>query len=670
MPRLLRLVPTLAVVGLVIAVSGAAGAVALHIYNEHHGAPEISLWSSDIAAAVAFPVVACLVLRRRPENSVGLLLATTFLIGPYLFAAEYAVYAKLVNPGALPFADFANWVAMWGWFPMLFLPTLLPLLFPDGSLPSKRWRPVAVSVVALVGIGLVARMFSDVESDITPRLTNPYALVDGDALNYVVRVCTSALTIPAILAIGSLVMRQRRAQGRERQQLQWLMTGGITLFAGALISIPFDEDISDLIMTVVAFAIPLSIAIAIVRYGLLDIEVVLNRAVVYLALSALVLAAYGGAVLLVGQLSLDERSTFAIVAVAALLAASARDAVQRVVNRALFGERRNPYAVIQRVGGRLDDASGPVEALRSLADELSDVLKLPFVAIVSADSSLSQIHVGDVVTAIESVPIFNQGDRIGTLEVGHRHASESFNDDEKAVFEDVARRAGALLHAVMLLKDLQRSREHIIAAREEERRRLRHDIHDGLGPELAGMALQLEGLAGRLNNEPELANRVEKLRDQLRHTVSEVRRVVDGLRPPALDEHGLVEALRRHVQVFAIATAGAGAELGLVSVNAPDDLPKLSAAVEVAAFRIATEAVTNVVRHSGATECEVNIDAQSGWLKLEVVDNGRGLEQSREGGVGLTSMQDRAVELGGTFEIDLATQGGTIIRARLPLEMS
>lgn len=197
----------------------------------------------------------------------------------------------------------------------------------------------------------------------------------------------------------------------------------------------------------------------------------------------------------------------------------------------------------------------------------------------------------------------------------------------------------------------------LLLAREEERRRLRRDLHDGLGPELAGMALQLDSLASNLRTHPGLAERAIRLRDRLQHTVTEVRRIVEGLRPSAVDELGLAEALRQ------LAAAGADLEF---AVRVPATLGDLPAAVEVAAYRIAAEACTNVIRHAQASRCSIEAGIQDGWLILTVADNGTGFGTGAAVGVGLQSLHDRAAEVGGSLEIHSAP-GGTTVSSRLPL---
>jgi signal transduction histidine kinase len=246
------------------------------------------------------------------------------------------------------------------------------------------------------------------------------------------------------------------------------------------------------------------------------------------------------------------------------------------------------------------------------------------------------------------------------LRVGHRHRGERFRPEEASALSDVARRVASLLHAADLSADLQASREHIVMAREEERKRIRRDLHDGLGPELAGMALQLDSLASHLRAHTDLAERAVGLRDRLQRTVTEVRGIVEGLRPSAVDELGLAEALRQ------LGAAGAPGAEPRFSVHVPATFGDLPAAVEVAAYRIAAEACTNVIRHAHAASCSVEAAIRDGWLTLTVADDGTGFGAPAAVGVGLRSLHDRASEVGGSLEIRSAP-GGTTVFSRLPL---
>jgi signal transduction histidine kinase len=259
-----------------------------------------------------------------------------------------------------------------------------------------------------------------------------------------------------------------------------------------------------------------------------------------------------------------------------------------------------------------------------------------------------------------TLPLSYQGTEIGALHVAPR-AGEELGAQDRRLLHDLARQAGVAVHAVQLTADLQRSRERIVTAREEERRRLRRDLHDGLGPRLAGLTLRIETARDQLAHDPGADELLGDLSRRMEEAVTDIRRLVYGLRPPALDDFGLAGAIRQ--------TAASYDTSGLAfDVDVPEHLPPLPAAAEVAAFRIVQEAITNVVRHAAARSAGIalRVDDTAGMLTIVVEDDGRGLAQAPRSGVGLQSMRERAEELGGTLAIESRPGGGTIVRAELP----
>ena len=256
---------------------------------------------------------------------------------------------------------------------------------------------------------------------------------------------------------------------------------------------------------------------------------------------------------------------------------------------------------------------------------------------------------------VADVPPGGPADRAGI------QPGEALGPADQRLLEDVARHAGAAVHAVGLTAQLQQARERLVSTREEERRRLRRDLHDGLGPRLASLGLQLAALRNTLAAESPLRLRVESLKQQTQEAVDDVRRLVDGLRPPALDELGLVGAVEQHTARY----GGDGAGVPVV-LEVPRPRPPLPAAVEVAAYRIASEALTNVVRHAAATAGRVRLALDGDTLEVEVSDDGRGLPSDLPLGTGLVSMRERAEELGGSCLIESDPAVGTRVVARLP----
>lgn len=612
----------------------------------------------DATAGVLYPVAGALLLRRRADAPVAWIFAATSVLGLNAFCNQYAVAAYLAHPG-LPLGAVAAWIASWGWTPALVVPALVPLLFPDGTLPSPRWRAYVRVVAAVLAVTTLAAMFTAAPIDASDRITNPLgtnrvvaALVPAGAV--------LALFVFTPVAIVSLILRQRRARGVQRAQLSWLSLAAVVCIVAIAAMSVVPGYWSEVAWTIAVAAIPAGVVIAVLRHRLLDIEVVLNRSVVYVLLTGVVLAAYVAAVTGVGQIS--QRTGIVAVAVLVLLLASVRQRLQQWVERTLYGNRGNPYAVVSRVGQRLDTADGPVDALRRLAEEVRESLRLPYVAVRALDERVPTVESGRPVAGTVDLPVVVLGTTVAELAVGLRHRGERLRSADLGLLTDVARRAGALVQAATLVADVQRSRERLVAAREEERRRLRRDLHDGVGPDLAGMALQLDSLAGRLDDDPALAERARRLRDRMRRTVTEVRRVVDELRPPALDQLGLAEALREHLSVYAGSPDGTAVTLSVGRL-----LTELPAATEVAAYRIAAEAVANAVRHGYARHCDVALRETEGGLLVEVSDDGTGIAGAARAGVGLQSMRERATEIGGRFDLVTGPQG-TTVRAVLPLE--
>ncbi|WP_029433210.1 sensor histidine kinase [Blastococcus sp. URHD0036] len=630
------------------------------------------VYGADAVMGLLYPPVAALVLRRQPGNRVGWLLLTTAVFGPYLLAGQFAQGPALEHGWSGPLAGAAIWLTAWGFTPYFVVLALVPLYFPTGVLPSPRWRPFAGVLTTVVAVTVLATMVRG-HSDLTDALDNPLSVTSTELPEYVLAAGSTVIfVLGAPAGVLALVLRMRRSRGVERTRLQWLVLGATTLVLSTLATLVLGSTpVTDAVFAVGFAAVPVSVGIAVLRLGLFDVGQVVGRAVVFTLLSALLLVAYAVVVALVGEFGAGERRiAVAAAAVAALGAAAGWERAQRGVDRLLYGERRDPLAVASRVGSSLDLAGGPVDALQALVDEVARALRLPRVAVVPADPRL-----GPVVSAgappemdVEVLPLTALGTGVGELRICHRSPGEHWRRTERAAFDDVARRAAVLVWAAGLVADLQVSRERIVVSREEERRRLRNDLHDGVGPELAGMALQLERLAGQLAGSDDAAALAGRLRDQMRRTVAAVRRAVDDLRPPALDELGLVGALREHVAAYRMAASGGPGDAPVTVVAA--ELPPLRAAVEVAAYRIATEAVANAVRHAGAAGCRVCLAVEGDDLLVEVSDDGAGIDPGAVPGVGSTSMRERAAELGGTLEIETAPGEGTTVRTRLPLATS
>ncbi len=379
--------------------------------------------------------------------------------------------------------------------------------------------------------------------------------------------------------------------------------------------------------------------------------------------------------------------------VAAIMIAMAfnpvRQRAQQVLNRLMYGERDAPITVFKRMGERLQDAPVHDSMLNAIAETLADSLKLPYVCIARRDGEgwrvlaehvlpggqkpapqalQAQFRAGDASGRWGRAPIAFQGESIGMLIVSPRFAGERLSKADHTLLAALSQPIGAVIHAMELTLDLRRSREQILRTREEERRRIGNDLHDGLGPSMAGMSFELGAARNLLMRDPAKADLVlSALQQRMQSSVEDIRRLVYALRPPVLDQIGLVAAIAEQAATI----QQAAAQALRINVRAPDVLPEIPAAVETAAYHIAREAMLNVVKHARATQCAVTLqvraEASAAQLVLEVLDDGRGVPSGGRAGVGLSSMRERAGELGGTCDIVAAAPAGTRVRAVLPI---
>jgi signal transduction histidine kinase len=626
---------------------------------------------------VAYAIVGALVASRQPKNPIGWIFLAVGLFSALTgLTTAYTDLASIQTGGA----DFlgANLVKSlnnWLWMPTIFLPTIFVfLLFPDGRLLSPRWRIILWSaalglLMTVVGIALHP---GPLESwDVGP---NPYGLPAlVDILEIMINLGQFLLLIGFVGAIISFALRFRRSQGVERQQMKWLvyalglMLVGIVIGSAMTFFLPESEFVNELLITMTGLAvlaIAVAASVAILRYRLYDIDLVINRTLVYGGLTVGIIFLY---ILVVGGLSLifQTRGNLLIGLIAtgtvALLFHPLHVRLQRAVNRFMYGDRDEPFDVMANLGRQLENTFEPEMVYPTIVKTVAQTLKLPYAAIaIKKGEGFEVVELfGQKKFDPQTYSLTYQGEVIGQLLVDRRGPDEEFSEADERLLRTIARQAGTAVHAVQLTADLQRSRQQLVTAQEEERRRLRRDLHDGLGPALASVVWQTDSARDLVYTNPdETAQLLDSSIEQAQTALSDIRRLVYGLRPPALDELGLVGALRQEAQNH---------HQVAITVDGPDPLPQLPAAVEVAAYRIAREAITNAAGHGQAQNCSVDLQVEDG-LSLTVNDDGVGLPEPVTLGVGLVSMRERAAELGGTCTIGPRPEGGAVVEAFLPLE--
>jgi signal transduction histidine kinase len=621
---------------------------------------------SGLPMSLAFSVVGAVIVSHQPRHRLGLLFLGVGLASALtLFLFSYAYVGLQASPGSMPGALAVGWVSSWIWA-LTFSPafTLGVLLFPDGRLPGRRWRWAAALSVTGIGLNILGAAFAPGPLDGFPARQNPLGISGAGPVAHALGNVGFPITVLGMgLAVASQVVRWRAAGPGSvaRRQISLVALAAGSVFVLVLLPGPAGAGAAYYVDFSVMLLVPAAIGVAIVRHRLYDIDVTLNRSLVYGGLTAAVLLVYASVVAVAGQVGGSDSPLAAGVAaaLAAVVLLPLRGRLQRGVDRLMYGEGGDPYQAASRLADRLSAVGAPGEALDAVVDGVRRALRATAVGVTIDGELVATSGELSAATGREHMPLVHQGVKVGELLVAVPGGRE-LDQRRRALLTELGRQAAPAVLAARLVDDVQASRAALVSTREEERRRVRRDLHDGLGPTLAGVALGIDVALGKLDVDPDGALAMLKdVKEEANAAVTEVRRIAYALRPPALDELGLDGALRR-----AADRAGRGRGQLVIEVRA-GGLPALDAATEVAAYRIAVEALTNAVRHARASRIEICVEVD-GRLVVEVRDDGRGLAESAATGVGIAGMHERAAELGGGLTVESGPTG-TTVRAVLPL---
>ncbi|HWD83576.1 MAG TPA: sensor histidine kinase [Kribbella sp.] len=594
---------------------------------------------SNIAIGLSATPGGYLVARRRPSSPIGWLLLglgcaplLTAAMVPLLAAGNESGWPEPVMRLIVTVFNFA-----WGWGVFCCLPLALQL-FPTGRPVTRAWRRLAWATVATALVGAVSTGPTP-EYGASSYLVSPW----WQTGEQVAGILTPLVVLATVI---SLIVRYVKAEELVRQQLLWLVVAVVLVI---LVNSPtwFSLPTGRQVFLLLSFPlIPAAMTVAVLRHGLFDVRLVLSRLLLYGVLTAGVVAAYLALVAVLDRLLTSAGAPVLATLAVALAFNPVRLRLQGLIDRQFYGARRDPVRAVSAVGRELvgDDLTGVLEALRQ-------ALRLPYAAIERGTECVAAT--GSPPPTVHSIPLRLGGQLVVGVRRGERHLSRA----DQAVLDLLASPLAVAVHSTALRVQLQESRDRLLTATADERERLHRDLHDSLGPVLTGAAFTADGAALAARSDPERAEQLAmQLGDQLRAAITDVRRIVYGLRPPVLDELGLVAALRKQ-----------GGDLGRIAltVEAPEELPRLPTSVELAAYRIASEALTNIVRHSTARQATVSLTAGSGALTITVTDDGRS-EHAWRSGVGLESIRARAAELGGACEVGPTIHGGRVA-AVLPL---
>ena len=605
---------------------------------------------SNAVMGVAFAGCGSILAWHRPRNPIGwLFLAGGLCQSTAAMAAPLgAVLVQTGAPVTLIRLTETVFAWSWPWAIGLCIPLAL-LLFPDGRPPTPRWRPVIIAVI--VTAPLFNLEMAAAPGPMQPGFPAGYlTLPFYDTLQPLWRLTELRGLAAILLGLVALVVRYRRGTDIARRQLLWLVLAVLITLAA---TIPWGLVAGTPIVVLLAIAlIPVAVTVAIIRDQLLDIRLVVSRALSWVLLSLAVLVAYVALVALLDRVIAAQLGrSAAVTVILVLVAAPVLPRLQRLVDRAMYGDRGNPASVVSEVGSRLAIADTD---LGQVLGGVRTALRLPYAALERGETVLASD--GDQPERCDRWPLTYDGRAVGALVLGLRPGERALSSADRKALQVLAAPMAVALQATVMSAELQSSRERIVGAQAEERRRLRRELHDGLGPTLTGIAFTADAAANLIDTDPATSSELlTALRRDSRMALADVRRIVDDLRPPALDELGLVGALRQRAEQLAWRADGGAVR---VRLDVPPSVPALPAAVEVATYRIATEALTNIARHSRATSALIRLECGD-RLEVSVTDDGSA-DGTWTPGVGLTAMRDRAAELGGSFSAGPSPSGGRV----------
>jgi signal transduction histidine kinase len=623
------------------------------------------------ALGLAVAVLAVVVLEHDPAQRFGWALAALGLFWTVDGLSQSYVGFAIRDDHALAGSDLALWV-----FNRLgaFLPVavaVLLMIFPTGRFLPGRWgRVCQVALVATV-VACLVLLLSPLGAGAVHTALPPGVDVDAATLplptSFTSRVLPLEVAIQVVgfvVAMASVVVRYRRSAGIERDRLRWLLWAVIAMAVLIPVSFLVDAAVVQGVMLFVVVLLPAAaMTVGIVDPEVVPVEDLVGRTLLYGALLLLVvgidLAVLALLTTVLGS-SLEQRQVvFVVLVLTAVVYGPLRSQVQRLGRRVMLGRRSDPYDAVAGLASTLETTDDATEQLAEVCRSVAAAFGVRFVRVAVERPGGRQLvaSYGEVPAQTRTLPITYRGTTVGRLVLPARGVRSRLSRRDEELLGDLVRQAATAARASLMAEELQRGRERMVLAREEERRRIRRDLHDGLGPALSGVVFRLESARLQVDRDPETAKQqLEQTTTEVRDVVADVRRLVHDLRPPALDDRGLVGALTQ-----------LGERQPFEVVIDADGVGPLPAGVEVAAYRIAAEAVTNAARHAGASTCSLRLAADGPDLLVEVADDGCGIAPERQAGVGLLSLRERAEELGGRSEVTCPSSGGTVVRAWLPL---
>jgi len=682
-----------------------AGTVVLSYADRHRVHGPLTSWDFyDVLANVAnlaLPAVGFVLASRRPANRLGwLFLAAGLAMGLNTFATQYAQHALVAAPGSWPAGRAAGWLANWIWAVPIAALAFVFLLFPTGQLRSPRWRPAAW----FVG-GTFALAVADLISYATRIWQHPFRSYNHAATPPDVTAAYVLMSAAMAVGVAAAVVRFARSSGEERLQLKWFAAAGLLVIAAVIPWFLTDVPVFGLLLSLALLCLWVAIGIAILKYRLDGIDIVISKAVLYGSLAVFITAVYAGLVVGVGTLAGNQRSPLLAALAAAVVAVAFQPARQwagRLANRVVYGRRATPYQVLsdfaQRIGGtyssedvlpqmaqivaagtgaervvvwlRAGDELHPEAASGGGSAAPPPLADAPLAQAPRADQqpadppsadplSLDPLPVDGqamppVTGADLSVPVVHQGELLGAISV-RMPRGEPLRPAGEQLVADVASQAGLVLSNAGLIGDLRASRQRLVTAQDEERRRIERNIHDGAQQDLVALAIKLRLAATSVNEEP-ARQMLGELQTDAAGALANLRDLAHGIYPPLLADLGLAAALNAQASRSPLP----------VAVEA-DGIGRFGQDTEAAVYFCCLEALQNIAKYAHASSARICLQAHNGTLRFTVSDDGTGYDTRHTPmGSGQRNMADRLAALGGRLEIRSAPGQGTTLTAQLP----
>jgi signal transduction histidine kinase len=643
----------------------------------------VGVWSAadvlDMLVSVGVPILGIVIVNKQPRNAIGwLFISAGIVIALATFGQVYALHALIVEPGSLPAGRAMAWMSNVLWpFPITAL-VLLFLLFPTGHVVSRRWRPVAWLTWAIYLLLTVASVvfataewadpFEDIEAA---------ARAGGTFAQTAIFIGAVAVPVALLLSVVSLAIRFRRSAGDERLQLKWFVSAAVVTAVTFSIGFFIDSRAVGVVTSLALLGLNVAIGIAMVKHNLYDIDVILNKAIAYGALAAIITAIYVIVVVVIGAvIGVTEGLSLLATAVVAVAFQPIRRRAQHVANRLVYGERATPYEVLSRFSEQVGETYSGEDILVRMARLLAEG--------TGATSAVVWLRVGDEVRpeatwptngamasaiplvadespvvdgATASIPVRYQRELLGLLTVT-KPPNEPLSPVEEKLVADLAGQAGLVLANSRLIEDLRASRQRLVAAQDEERRRLERNLHDGAQQQLVALAVRLRLARTTASKDLAEADRMlEQLEGDVTAALENLRELARGVYPPLLADQGLGAAIQAQARRSPVP----------VRVEA-DGIGRYPQELETAVYFCTLEALQNAAKYAQANEVSVSLLEDHGELVLSIRDDGRGFDRAATPlGDGLQNMADRLAALGGTLTVRSRSGAGTTIEGRLPV---